>query len=286
MNDIEDNRERLRDLALQHIEPTQKSEKPVEEKVPEQMVEEEEDSDAPSTKSHETSSQRKYKRGGRKTNTFGIGDKTSEEFEYIQPTTTENNGEDLDASSVNEDGGAPTQRKHQRGGRKKKRSNRQDLESQKPWSQRSGRLRSPYPEEEEEPQTRQNPEEPKPEVPEKTPTPFETGLKHFNMRRAEHSGARPIGISVDRGETNGTHTKKEKKSKRKSKKSKKKGKKSKKNDESSSEDSSNKNSTESESEEEEKKQKQKPFAIRLDLNLEIEIFLRAKIKGEVTISFL
>lgn len=32
--------------------------------------------------------------------------------------------------------------------------------------------------------------------------------------------------------------------------------------------------------------KAKPFSIRLDLNLELEILLRAKIKGEVTITFL
>ena len=265
MNDIEENREKLRDLALQHIEPSPK-------------VEHDDDSDAPSLGSHNTPSQRKYQRGGRKHDTFGNGNKPSEEFEYIDPTPASKQPFEA-ANSVNNNEEMPKERKHQRGGRKNKRSTRQDLESQKPWSQRNGRLRSPYPEGEgeEESQIAQDAEEPKSDKPEKLPTPFETGIKAFNLRRAEQSGGRPVGVSIDRGDkTNGETTKKSKK------KSKKKAKKGKKRKESSSDDDS---SSSSESEEDEK-EKRKPLAIRLDLNLELEIFLRAKIKGEITITFL
>jgi hypothetical protein len=38
--------------------------------------------------------------------------------------------------------------------------------------------------------------------------------------------------------------------------------------------------------EEPQKEERKPVSIRLDLNLELEIFLRAKIKGDITITFL
>jgi len=44
-------------------------------------------------------------------------------------------------------------------------------------------------------------------------------------------------------------------------------------------------SEESEESEEEGEKKQKPMSIRLDLNLVIEIFLKAKIQGDVTITF-
>jgi len=269
MNDIEENRDRLRDLALHHIEPAAKKE---------------DDSDAASATSHNTPSQRKHQRGGRKESSLNNSKKFSEEFEYIEPTPT--NEETCDeAASANEQDAANPQRKHQRGGRKNKRSNRQDLEHQIPWSQRTGRLQSPYPEDEEgeevEPDLRRVADEPKPPAQEKAPTPFETGIKAFNLRRAEQSGGKPIGVSVDRGEkTNGvrSESKKEKKAKKKTKKKTKKSKKKK--EESSSDDSS---SSSSESEEEEKR---KPLAIRLDLNLELEIFLRAKVKGEITITFL
>lgn len=105
----------------------------------------------------------------------------------------------------------------------------------------------------------------------KSPSPFETGIKAFNLKRAEASGGRPIGV---RAHPTSSNTKKTAKSKT-SKKPKK----------------SKKASVQSESEEEGsvdsfEEQKQKPMSIRLDLNLMVEIFLKAKIKGDVTITFL
>ncbi|KUJ07576.1 uncharacterized protein LY89DRAFT_358474 [Mollisia scopiformis] len=104
----------------------------------------------------------------------------------------------------------------------------------------------------------------------KAPSPFETGIKAFNLKRAEASGGRPIGVRA----TPNTSGKKSTDSK-KSKKTKK----------------SRKAKVESDSEEEGsddsfEEQKQKPMSIRLDLNLMVEIFLKAKIKGDVTITFL
>lgn len=104
----------------------------------------------------------------------------------------------------------------------------------------------------------------------KPPSPFETGIKAFNLKRAEGSGGRPIGVRAQ------PTSKKSTKSSKKPKQSKKK---------------SRKASVESESEEEGsvdsfEEQKQKPMSIRLDLNLMVEIFLKAKIKGDVTITFL
>lgn len=117
--------------------------------------------------------------------------------------------------------------------------------------------------------------EPKPQQQQqqqKAPSPFETGIKAFNLKRAESSGGRPIGVRA----TPSTSSKKPAKAK-KPKKSSKKSKKAK--AESDSEE-------EGESDDSFEEQKQKPMSIRLDLNLMVEIFLKAKIKGDVTITFL
>ncbi|KAF4626195.1 hypothetical protein G7Y89_g11969 [Cudoniella acicularis] len=124
--------------------------------------------------------------------------------------------------------------------------------------------------------------------------PFDTGIKTFNMKKADQSGGRTLGISL--GEKSKTATKtKTKKAKAKAKtKSKNKvkctkcGRKKKKNaDEKEDWESEGEEENSSEEEEEEEKpKKKKPVSIRLDLNLELEIFLRAKIKGDVTITFL
>lgn len=102
---------------------------------------------------------------------------------------------------------------------------------------------------------------------EEIPTPFQTGIRAFNMKRAAGSSGRPIDVRSTSG-------KKEKKSKSKESKKKKKGRKV----------ESSEEETESDASEEEEK-KQKPMSIRLDLNLVIEIFLKAKIQGDVTITF-
>jgi hypothetical protein len=88
----------------------------------------------------------------------------------------------------------------------------------------------------------------------------DTGVKAFNLDRAKSSGGRrPFGITVDRP-----------KSKSKAKKKKKR----------------EVSSEEEESEEEDGTEKRKPISIRFDLNLELEIFLKAKIKGDITVTFL
>jgi hypothetical protein len=104
----------------------------------------------------------------------------------------------------------------------------------------------------------------------KKPTPFETGIRAFNLKRAASSAGRPVGVRA---------TTESKKSKKKAaKKKKKKAKHEVKEEESEEEDSSE--------EEEDEEPATKPMSIRLDLNLVVEIFLKAKIQGDVTITFL
>jgi hypothetical protein len=84
------------------------------------------------------------------------------------------------------------------------------------------------------------------------------GIRAFNMARAESSGGgRPIGITIERPNSTG--------------RAKGRGKR--------------KGGGKSE-EDEEGEGNRNPVSIRLDLNLEIEVFLRTKIKGSVTITFL
>lgn len=106
--------------------------------------------------------------------------------------------------------------------------------------------------------------------PEEQPTPFETGIRAFNLKKAASSSGRPVGVR--------TTTSEDKKSKKKSSKKKKKKKQKAEVKESETEDES--------SSEEEEEEKPRPMSIKLDLNLVIEIFLKAKIQGDVTITFL
>lgn len=100
-------------------------------------------------------------------------------------------------------------------------------------------------------------------------SPFETGIRAFNVKRAQGSGGRPIGVRA-------TSSSKSKKSKKSATKKKKKQKKK------AAEEETSSSSEETTDEEDERK----PMSIRLDLNLMVEIFLKAKIKGDVTITFL
>ncbi|CAG8972352.1 hypothetical protein HYALB_00005020 [Hymenoscyphus albidus] len=133
----------------------------------------------------------------------------------------------------------------------------------------------------------------------------ETGIRAFNLKRADSSGGRPFGVSLQKGDNDLEETK-QTKSKSKTKtttkpknKAKRKvkcetcGRKSKREEEenwesqdSSDEESEEEKEVKKEPKEEEKPKAQKPMSIRLDLNLELEIFLRAKIKGDVTVTFL
>jgi len=105
-------------------------------------------------------------------------------------------------------------------------------------------------------------------VEEKPPTPFETGIRAFNLRRAAASGGRPVDV---RATPSGDKKSKKKSSKKKKKKAKVEVKES---------------ESEEESSSEEEEEKPKPMSIKLDLDLVIEIFLKAKIQGEVTITFM
>jgi len=164
-------------------------------------------------------------------------------------------------------------RRHQRGGRKAKVS-----DNHKPWSERNGRL-------EQQPEFDSNSEEADPRATttqgskcatcgKSTGNSSDTGIKAFNLKRAEETGGRaPFGVRVDRSREEKATKEKKKKDTGKKKKKKKKQQ----------QESSDEDSEESDDEEPEKR---KPVAIRLDLNLELEIFLRAKVKGDVTITFL
>jgi len=103
--------------------------------------------------------------------------------------------------------------------------------------------------------------------------PFETGIRAFNLKKAAGSGGRPVGLRATTAES--------KKAKKKSAKKKKKPQPEVKESETEEE-----TTTEEEQEEEEKQEESKPVKIKLDLDLMIEIFLKAKIQGEVTITFL
>lgn len=93
-----------------------------------------------------------------------------------------------------------------------------------------------------------------------------SGIRAFNLKRAESSrGGRPIRVTVERPKP---------KSKAKKKKKEK------------SEQESEESGEEDEIEEEEEETEKKSVSIRFDLNLEVEIVLKAKIKGDVTVTFL
>lgn len=192
-------------------------------------------------------------------------------------------------------------RKHRRGGRKQRQQS--DLASQTSAHQQAEHERERFEEQEGRGKPAALPEL-KHRNSNNTRTRKATGIKTFNLKRAESSGGRAFGVSVE--ESNGESKKvrapkvKPKNKSRRRVKCDKCGRKSKTKDEDANwesddndddDDDDDGDTVESEeSEEEEQKQeepkKQKPFAIRLDLNLELEIFLRAKIKGDVTITFL
>ncbi|KAG9243274.1 hypothetical protein BJ878DRAFT_125854 [Calycina marina] len=117
----------------------------------------------------------------------------------------------------------------------------------------------------------------------------------FNVKRGDKPGP-PIGVYVERDEDVKKNEKKKKKKKKKKdewKKEEKKRKSSKKKqskkrsqrEEESSDESSPSDSSDSSGDEKEEP-KRKPVQIRLDLNLELEVLFKAKIKGDITITFL
>jgi len=180
-------------------------------------------------------------------------------------------------------------RKYQRGGRKQRNKPKAQSrdESQLPWSQRNGRLdsfmESDFEAEEEEQSVQLDPiqQSTTPQAPESAtkerksrkpkPSAFRSGISSFGVKRAK-SGP-PIGVHVDRGdEPKAQPTKStKKKSKRKCE---------------TCEALEAEDNEEETSDEEKEPAPRKPVQIRLDLNLELEILLRAKIKGDITITFL
>lgn len=91
-----------------------------------------------------------------------------------------------------------------------------------------------------------------------------TGIRAFNLRRADESRGSGTGSASDN---------KEKKPKERPTKEKAKGR-------------GKRRDKDTDESEKEEKDKRKPVSIRLDLDLELEIFLKAKIKGDITITFL
>jgi hypothetical protein len=199
-------------------------------------------SDLGSNKSEEPASDRtKYQRGGRKQDDLG---------------------------STNSDEPASDRKKYQRGGRKEDTSR---------WNSLSSRLPPLGPddesdreeEQEEEPSRADEPTEER--QPRPRSTPFKTGISSFNLKRAEGSGGRPMGVSIDDPTTKVSAEHEFDQQRRKT--------------------TPNKGKQKAEREEREEKpqrepEEKKPVQIRLDLNLMIEVFLRAKIQGDVTITFL
>ncbi|TVY12881.1 hypothetical protein LARI1_G009089 [Lachnellula arida] len=131
-----------------------------------------------------------------------------------------------------------------------------------------------------------------------------TGIKAFNLKRAESSGGRPVGMSVEdrrsksRAKPKLKHKAKSTRRKQKQQKEEEEERKENWESETSSEESESESESESEEEKDEKKGKKKskkeekkeepkkPLSIRFDLNIELEIFLKAKIKGDITVTFL
>lgn len=199
----------------------------------------EEYSDLGSTKSEEPASDRtKHQRGGRKQDDLG---------------------------STNADEPASDRKKYQRGGRKEDTSR---------WNSLSSRLPPLGPDDEsdgEEAQEKESlhTEEPTEErEPRPRATPFKTGISSFNLKRAEGSGGRPMGVTIDDPTTKVSAEHKFDQERRKTTPDK------------------GKPRTEREERQHMEPEEKKPVQIRLDLNLMIEVFLRAKIQGDVTITFL
>jgi uncharacterized protein (DUF4415 family) len=184
-------------------------------------------------------------------------------------TPSPNIAEDYsDLGSTKSEEPASDRTKYQRGGRKQ-----DDCR----WNSLSSRLPPLGPddesdreeEQEEEPSRADEPTEER--QPRPRGTPFKTGISSFNLKRAEGSGGRPMGVSIDDPTTKVSAEHEFDQQRRKT--------------------TPNKGKQKAEREEREEKpqrepEEKKPVQIRLDLNLMIEVFLRAKIQGDVTITFL
>jgi len=198
-----------------------------------------------------------------------------------------------DAASMDSQNTTASRQRYKRGGRKKKKKKGGKLQSVSEFELPKGAQRqeqetspgvesrddnAPYPEDDDEARDYDAEElrkarSSRPAAPSKERAPGKatkeggTGIRAFNIARAEGSGGgQPVGITIER-------PKSKDKTKGKGKENKKA--------------SGGKGGGEGEGQDgETETETRKPVSIRLDLNLEIEIFLRAKIQGDVTITFL
>jgi hypothetical protein len=219
------------------------------------------------------------------------------------------NGDDAssdysDVASVDSQNPTSPRRRHQRGGRKGRRkqgrklqsvsefavpsptgSETQDQATQTGTDSKVGSGAEDYDEEElQKARSSRAPSAKKDKTREKSKK-RDTGVKAFNMKRAESSGGRPMGITIERPKAPGK-SKGKQKGKKKGKATKKAEKKAEKGEEKDGENDEDYEDEDEDEETETETETRKPVSIRLDLNLEVEIFLRAKIKGDVTITFL
>jgi len=203
-------------------------------------------SDLGSTKSDEPASDRKkYQRGGRKQDDLG---------------------------STNSDGSASDRKKYQRGGRREDTSRWNSLSSRLPplgSDDESDREE----EQEKEPSRADEPIEER--QPRPRATPFKTGISSFNLKRAEGSGGRPMGVTIDDPTTKVSAEHEFDQQRRKTTP-----------DKGKQEERGERPQRKPEERPQREPEEKKPVQIRLDLNLMIEVFLRAKIQGDVTITFL
>jgi hypothetical protein len=194
-----------------------------------------------------------------------------------------------DAASMDSQNTASSRRRHQRGGRKKKKKKGGKLQSvsefelpkggqlqeqETPTGVQSGdQMPCPddYDAEELQKARLSRPAGSNKERPPGNAAKAGTGIRAFNIARAEDFGGRqPVGITIEcpsKDKSKGTGKEKENKK--------------------AGERPGGKCGGEGEEQDgEPETERRNPVSIRLDLNLEIEIFLRAKIKGDVTITFL
>jgi len=204
-------------------------------------------------------------------------DATTEDFPAVSPPLPDDYSDV--ASTQSEEDAAAERQKYKRGGRKKNTTKSRMPPIPDPEI-------APEPEHREELKTEQEEKQVNgttcPEcaarkqkaAPLRQRPPFETGIRAFNLKKA--AGGRPVGVR--------TATAESKKTKKKSAKKKKKPEPEVK--ESETEEESPSEEEDMDEEADEKQEESKPVRIKLDLDLMIEIFLKAKIKGEVTITFL
>ncbi|TVY84740.1 hypothetical protein LSUE1_G000635 [Lachnellula suecica] len=211
------------------------------------------------------------------------------ELEPFRTSTSTLAADYSDVPSNDAEESSKQRRKYQRGGRKKKYDEEQNLQS----VSEANLLNENENENDGDKEVAAKPTRPKSKRRESkrsgSKPPFDTGIRAFNLKRAESSGGRPFGLSIPGSDKPRSKSKSKPKSKPKPKSRRRKSKEPEEGEEKEnweSEASEEESEEESEQEKEKEEEKPKPFSIRLDLNIELEIFLRAKIKGDVTITFL